>query len=329
MTRALRPRHRIATLAVAALLAVFGLTDEAFAEGPEARPFVGSSLDQDDVLKHIRAAAITSLRPVGTTSVVFAATLKTGVNAAFKPRQQAKPLGYRSEIAAYRVARLLGLDNVPPSVTRMVPVAVLREKLAPEFRAAEEEFVRALVTEKQGGADVVPGVATYWVPDLRDLGLDSPRRMERWTRHLKQSGVIREEERSWHRDLSNVLLFDYLIANGDRWSGSNLQGVRDGSRVIIRDHDLAFPENLKQEKHAELFAHLMRTEKFSRSVVTNLRAMTEGALRAELGRDPRAATEALLADVQVAGVLERRSAILSYVGALIEQYGEDRVLVFE
>jgi hypothetical protein len=292
-------------------------------------PMVGSPLSQDEILKHVRAAAITSLRPVGSTSVVFAAKLKAGVDASFKPRQQAKPLGYRAEIAAYRVARLLAFDNVPPAVSRAVGLVQIRERLAPEFQAAAPEFERALITEASGGVAVVPGAATYWVPDLRDLGLDSPRRMERWTRHLLQSGAVRAEERSWHADLSNMLVFDYLIGNGDRWSGANVQGLKDGSRIVIRDHDLAFPETLKKDRHAVLFAALERTEKFSRRTVERLRALSEASLRAELGRDPRARVEPILSDAQIAGVLERRAAIMSLVSALVEEFGEERVLAFE
>ncbi|MEZ4254769.1 MAG: hypothetical protein R3A78_03505 [Polyangiales bacterium] len=289
----------------------------------------GAKLTQDELLKSVRAAIVTGLRPVGNTSVVFAAELRGSVNAAFRPRQKLKPLGYRAEIAAYRIARLLELDNVPPVVSRMVPVAAVREKIIPEFQAAAEEYVRALIPERVGEQDMVPVAAIYWIPDMRDPGLDASRRVERWTRHLQQSGRVRESELSWHRDIANVLVFDYLIGNPDRWSGSNLQGSHDGMRLYIRDHDLGFPEQDRVDRTRVLLETLMRTQKFSRRTVARLRDMTRASVAAEVAKDPRSREEAILSPAQLDGVMARRDTILSYVDSLVDEYGAERVLVFE
>ncbi len=303
--------------------------EDAYGDEAVKVPYAGVDADQSDILKNIRAGIISELEPVGVTSVVLHVKMRGTTDAAFKPRQTLKPLGYRAEIGAYRVARLLGLDNVPPAISRSILVSTLRDKLSPDAKANADAFIAAMVPEGLDKDQTVPGVVTYWIPQLRELGLDSTRRMERWTRHLQQGGSIHDEELAWHRDIANTLLFDYLIGNIDRWSGGNVRGTPKGDRIYIRDHDLAFPEVFRAPRNGDLLAQLGRTQKFSRGVVRRLAAMTEASLRAELALDPRSAVEPILSDAQIAGVLDRRDAILSYVKALVDQYGEDKVLVFE
>jgi hypothetical protein len=123
-----------------------------------------------------------------------------------------------------------------------------------------------------------------------------------------------------------MLGLDYLVANWDRWSGGNAQGLPDGTRLFTRDHDMGFSTPLSPPLHQRVFGHLTRTEKFSRSMVERLLEMTEPMLRAELNRDPGARDGLTLSGPQIAGVMDRRRAVLSYVVALIDEHGEDRVL---
>jgi hypothetical protein len=100
----------------------------------------------------------------------------------------------------------------------------------------------------------------------------------------------------------------------------------DGSRLFTRDHDMAFSAPLAPNLHRRVFDHLKRTEQFSRAQVQRLLAMNESVLRRELRRDPGARAGMTLNDEQIAGVMDRRRAVISYVVALVDEYGEDRVL---
>src|SRR5580700_10938504 len=85
----------------------------------------GAGADADADAGAAEPVAATS---IGHTSYVLKLRLSDGAKAAFKPRSKL-PLGdhrYRGEIAAYRLARALGLDNVPPAFPRAFDAATLR-----------------------------------------------------------------------------------------------------------------------------------------------------------------------------------------------------------
>jgi len=126
-----------------------------------------------------------------------------------------------------------------------------------------------------------------------------------------------------------VVAFDYLIGNWDRWSGANAQGVPSGERLFVRDHNVAFYAPLPAHFHQRILDKLLATERFSRSTIEAIDALDEGAIRTELANDPSSAREPILTDRQIADVLDRREALRSHVGALIDRFGVDRVLCFE
>jgi len=303
------------------------INSDILAKAP-SRPlaFAGTGLRQDEIQRHLLTDRPTRFKPVGSTSVVFEMLLDGPINGAFKPRNRQRPGGAASEVAAYRIARLLGMDDVPPAVTRRVRREDIQARLHPDFEDAWDEIVQWTIWNDDG---TCTGASIYWVPQIRSLGLERAGRMTRWTRRLRQGGEIAAKDVPLHADLSRLVVFDYLIGNWDRWSGGNAQGLPDASRLIIRDHDSAFSAPLPAETHRRVFDHLKRTEKFSRTFVQRLLRMNEQALRAELGRDPGARGahgELSLDDRQIADVMDRRQAVISYIVALIDAHGRDRVL---
>ena len=125
-----------------------------------------------------------------------------------------------------------------------------------------------------------------------------------------------------------MAVFDLLIGNWDRFSGGNLPSDSSRQRAILRDNDRAFSTPLLARRYDALVAGLARTERFSRSVVDRLSELDEAAFRHELSLDPSHAADPLLSDAQIEDVFDRRATILSHVAALIEERGEDQVLVF-
>lgn len=280
----------------------------------EARTFAAGGMSETAIIAALLNARLGQLTPVGTTSITYQIDLSGPIDAAFKPESRLHPQGWLAEVAAYRVARELGLDSVPPAVLRSVERGQLRRRLG------DGELPDELVIT-QG---VSRGAFIYWVPGLVRSDLDTPEGIERWSRWLRQGSTIPEEERVVARDLSNMLVFDYLIGNRDRLSGGNLRPA-EGGRIIIRDHNLAFPATLGESGHERLLEALTRTQRFSRTMVERLVLLSDDVLRAAMADENPAS---LLDNRQLAGLMERRATILSYVGAMIEAFGEEEVLYF-
>jgi len=283
--------------------------------------FIGTDVEQDALLEVIATAQSRSFKPVGHTSVVLRMRTVARVTAAMKVRSRAVPHGYRYEIAAYRIARLLGLDNVPPAVYRRVAWEEIRRRFHEDKLAQRASVRNAVIWDDDRSA---PGVAIYWVRGMRSVGYENKATWAGWLRDTE----IPEGKEALARDLSTMAVFDLLIGNWDRFSGGNLPSDPSRQRAILRDNDRAFSTPLLARRYDALLDGLMRTERFSRAVVERLAELDEAALRRELDLDPSQASGPLLSDAQIADVFDRRATILSYIAALIEERSEDRVLVF-
>lgn len=289
---------------------------------PEALPpFVGTDVPQDEILDVIATARSRSFKPVGHTSVVLRMRTVAHVTAAMKLRSQGLEHGYQHEIAAYRIARLLGLDNVPPAIYRSVTWQEIRNRFYEALLDRRPSVRRAVVWEEDGSA---PGAAIYWVKGLRSMGLEDTEKWQSWVRE----GEIPDDNYALARDLSTMAVFDFLIGNWDRFSGGNLPTNKSRKRAFLRDNDRAFSAPLLWGRYERLLRGLLRTERFSKTVIRHLAALDEDAIRKELARDPSHEADPLLSDAQIAEVLDRRATILTYVAALVDEHGADRVLVF-
>ena len=290
---------------------------------PEAPPFVDSELDQDAILTALVNRYPRSFRPVGTSSVTMRVDFGN-IDAAFKPRTDSHPRGYLSEIAAYRIARFLGMDNVPPVITRRVP-RVLFQAQFQSPHPEDWEPVREEIRWDVSG--VTPGATIYWIPAMRsselatDAGVDA---VEGW---LQLDWEIPEGSQTVARDLSTLFAFDYLIGNWDRLSGGNVSANREGDRLFVRDHNVAFG-TLTGPRYERVRGNLERVQRFSREFVRRIEAMDEAALSAALAEDPESEVRPILTPEEMEGVLDRRRALLSYVGALVSLHGPGRVFVW-
>jgi hypothetical protein len=291
--------------------------------------FPGGTFTHEALLERLSGDAFSQIRPVGTTSMVLRVRSGDRTLAAFRPATRTHPRGHMNEIAAYQLAQLLGLDNVPPTVGRAVAINELRRTLDPGAEDRWAGLREGILVDNEGRT---LGSMTYWIPELRELGLDQPDAVRGWSQRLTQGARMDSAEHplSLLRDLSNCVLFDYLIGNADRFSGANLQGLPDGSRIFIRDHNLAFFSELPPTRRDRLTTALERSQRFSRRTVERLTTMTRESLEAAFARDPlHTATAPLLTAAQVEALWARRGTLLSYLGALIDEHGADAVLTFE
>lgn len=294
----------------------------ASAAGPGPLPeFIGTSVSQDELLQAMSTARSRSFKPVGHTSVVLRMRTLERVTVAIKVRTHSIPHGYQHEIAAYRISRLLGLDNVPPAIYRRVRWKEIQQRFH-EDKLDRRPHVRNAVLWDEDGS--VPGAAIHWVKGMRSVGNENASKWLGWLR----DEPIPEGKAALARDLSNMAVFDLLIGNWDRFSGGNLPSDATRRRALLRDNDRAFSTPLLERRYEKLVEGLTRTERFSKSIIEHLSVLDEATLRAELARDPSHSSDPLLSDTQIADVFDRRATILSYVAALIEERGESAVLVF-
>jgi hypothetical protein len=288
--------------------------------------FFGLEGGDADWIARVGRAQPARFRPIGTSSLVFKVYFSGGLEAAFRPRVHGQGRGWMNEVVAYRLARALGLDQVPPAVSRSLARREIMAHLDADYGGDRRELESDLAVR----GDAVWGALVAWVPGLRSLELDTPRGIARSRPWLAQGGALPVgDEATLAADLSTMIAFDYLLANVDRWSGANVRADASGRRLVVRDHNLALVAPLPDAQHVRLLEPLRRVERFSRRFVNALRALDEPRLRESLAEDPAsAAGVTLLEDAQYAGVFERRAALLSRIGALVELHGEEAVLAF-
>lgn len=287
----------------------------------ELPPFVGTEASQDALVETLATSRAWQFKPIGHTSVLFRMRTVSHVTAGYKVKSRGLETGYRSEIAAYRLSRLLRLDNVPPTVFRRATQSEIKNRFHEEKRYRWKAVRRATSWEEDG---TVVGSAAFWVKKAR-RGLVRSR--DRWQTWLRVEGAIPSSKKELARDLSTMTLFDFLVANWDRYSGGNLLMSPARERAVLVDHDRAFAP-LGEDLYVRLLRDLTATERFSNAVIDRLLVLDRQAIEDELSKDPSHASAPLLDGKQIDALLDRRETILSHVAALVEEHGEAKVLFF-
>ena len=108
--------------------------------------------------------------------------------------------GYQHEIAAYRIGRLLGLDNIPPAVFRRSTWKEIQQRFHDDMLARRGSVRRAVLWDDDGS---VPGAAIYWVKGLRSVGLENKAKWQSWVR----DGEVPQSKERLAGDLSTMAVF--------------------------------------------------------------------------------------------------------------------------
>jgi hypothetical protein len=278
----------------------------------------------------------TGSKSVGSTSVVFKVPLDGGIAAAFKPETRRHGSRWRAEVAAYRLSRALGLDNVPVAVPRAAKMSSL---VASTRSATMMRLLREQCLPTEDGR--LRGAMIAWIPGLARMPLENDPLWSAWGEWLSVSPKARPIElrvpearakairdaRPLAPQLSSLIVFDHVIGNRDRWSGHNVLVDVTHTRLVYLDHNLAFDAELDVASTRKRAMVLARAERFSASLVARLRKLTRADVVAALGVDDEGAS--LLSDAQIDATLARRDELIVHVDRLIAKHGESRVLSFD
>lgn len=287
-------------------------------------------------------------RGSGGRSVGFRLTFADGARGYFKPEQTFSGASDVAEVAAYHLDRLLGLGRVPPTALRAIPWSRLAPIIDGDPRASE------VIVRPDG---TVRGSLSYWieeplVPLVLGVGF------ERWFRvepapyltpfqrprvYLAQASgrepivmptdeegrtlpLAGEPDREGRgAELSDLVVFDHLVLNIDRWGGgfTNVRTRGRGGPLVFLDQGGGFGPGMQQIGFMD--RRLAVVQRFRRRTIESLRALELGALRERLEAE---GFGALLDAHRLEGLEARRAAILAHVEARIAAAGEADTLAW-
>jgi len=293
-------------------------------------PYSGEFLGNPDeaLLAPLRDHAIARAKfNKGGSSVSMRFDFSDGGRAAFKPDQTNLQSVPRKEVAAYRMNRLLGLASVAPALPGAFPREDVIAAMTPEALQLLPRFNAEVLSSEDG---MVTGSLAWWIPEIVDAKLDgfhidSVDGIVLWKRYLTIGEVIPPEDVEILPQISELVAFDFLIDNFDRWSGSNAKSSPDGKHVYFMDNALSF--GLEETGQLKVRIYLKRSQKFSRHLYEALKVLdaddVTDAMMTDTGPWPR-----LLSEEEIAAMMKRRDYMVAYMDDLIADYGEAAVLAF-
>ena len=263
----------------------------------------------------------------GGSSVSLRIDFADGGRAAFKPDQTNMQSVPRKEVAAYRVNRMLGLDSVAPVIAGAFPREDVVASMTPDALQLLPRFDAEVLSTEDG---MVTGSLAWWIPEIVDarigeFHIDSVDGIVLWKRFLTQGEAIPREYATILPQVSEMVAFDFLIDNFDRWSGSNAKASPDGKKLYFMDNALSF--GLEETGQLKVRIYLKRSQKFSRHLYEGLKKLdlddVTDAMMTDTGPWPR-----LLTDEEIAAMMKRRDYMVAYIDELIVAHGEAAVLAF-
>jgi hypothetical protein len=142
---------------------------------------------------------------------------------------------------------------------------------------------------------------------------------------LTHGTPIAPDKRPVAAQLSDLIVFDFLISNPDRYSGGNMKMSPDGTHLYFMDNTMAF--FLDPNGHEKTRAALLRTQRFSRHLYRALDRLSVRRLEHELAAEKDSPYE-ILTPSEMRAVVARRDVIKKHIEGLVALYGEPNVLVF-
>ena len=317
-----------------------------FAEDPHFLPPIAKLNENETFCDEIA--------PLGGGSTLTFKLRLNGENVgAFKPLQKRKQSNYRAEIAAWRLCELLECDfsipwNRPIRIEHSEFMRLYDRTKSSKKSAYRKEF-SDLEWTKEDGQTWLYGTLKDWVPDFTRFPIEMKSLWQPW---LSQNNYIEEYKplaealsplaknqytqkllpvilgqspelttKQLAAQISEVLVFDFLVGNWDRfsgvpsWWGVNSQ-FKDG-RIVSIDNGAAFPSY----SNDKVFERYMMTERFSAHFIEALQNLDKDQTLKLLFPD---ATEREIKCFEQ--FWKQREAVLTRIKQLSEKYDKDKVL---
>ncbi len=281
-------------------------------------------IPDEKILHRLRRSSIRQCRyNSGGLSVSLKLELR-GSSALFKPTQYEPHSVPRKEIVAYRLNRLLGLNRVPPAVTRRLSLHRFYRTIrdGPSLRKKKLSQT-VLYRDKE-----MRGELSWWIPRIRFVHLLAPARNNPWTKWLTAHHRIPPARYDLAGQISKMLLFDFLMNNQDRFSGGNVVATRDGRRLYFMDNALSLFPEIHQARRSKALRAFFSIERLSLSLINAVAKLTKRAMVQELAKENNRCWAFLATDEELDAMMERRDLVLDRTAELLIRHGWDEVMVF-
>ena len=280
---------------------------------------VDPKLDAEWITR-MASAEIAEITPnKGGGSVSMRVKFKDGKKAALKAEQTGHPTDPRSEIAAYHLDRLLGFGRTAPVVGRRFDMAKIRAALVAS--KAEPAFLDRLekLVVRDGHLDAAL-IAWHTAPLVEEEVAPA------WIAPLADKDPVEKDMLPKLKDWSDLVVFDFLVDNPDRYSGGNILRLDKGGPIVFLDQGAAFGRGRLQAKQTTM-DRLQKVCRFRRETLSALKKVGSaagkdgslGALLAKsLAKDP---LSPVLDEAQIRGVDERVKMLEAHVKACSAKVG--------
>jgi hypothetical protein len=276
-------------------------------------------------LARLAGAPITEIvRNPGGATITLRVRFADGHRAVLKPEQKHSASSYRGEIAAYHLDRIVGFARTAAVVGRSVGYPHLIDQL--EATNAEPDFIERVKHEVPVRDGRVAGAMIAWHAGR----LSSAEPPKGWTDGLRSRDPVPEEVAKRLPEWSDLVVFDFLIDNTDRWSGGNVLCL-GGGPLIFLDNASSFAP-WRSARGETTLARLSPICRFRRATVDALRALgptvppevrLSARMERSLANDPLAP---VLGKKQLAALDERVARLLEHVDTCVAELGAEIAL---
>lgn len=261
----------------------------------------------------------------GGSSVTFRVRFADGKKAAVKPEQTGHPSDPRAEIAAYHLDRLFGFGRTAPVIGRTFEAAALRSALVAGGADAAfiDRFDRLLVVrDGQVNTAMIAWHTAPLVEEEPDPTYLAP---------LLRAAPPPPDDLQKLGERSDLIVFDFLIDNPDRYSGGNILRLGKAGPLVFLDQGAAFGKN-RMELKTTTMDRLKKTCRFKAGTAAMLRKVGPNApvagrlgsqLQKSVARDP---LPNVLTPAHIAAVDERVATLLQYIQSCTAQTKEPESL---
>ncbi|MDA3864310.1 MAG: hypothetical protein PF689_10635 [Deltaproteobacteria bacterium] len=201
-----------------------------------------------------------------------------------------------AEIAAFKLARLLQFNQVPPAAFRRLSESYLLQLLKKMDLKKANKFKHDVYS----GNNLITGAAVYYSDGFTNF--ESTRIYTDWLFKKKDTG-LGVSRKKLAKQMGKVILFDFLTGNYDRFSGGNIMKHKTG-RLLFIDHGAGFGagREWKKQKAWEL---LRKLKKVSEEFVARISQLSNVKIKRCL--------KDTLSENQICEIINRKKKLLEYL----------------